>query len=177
MVAGRGSGLITGAPGPGKAKGQHRVEQSSEKGSTGFHPNPGQPTKISCPRFLHLYNSPFLLHKDGLQIGSSTVPGHIQALIKEVWTLTCICMYIRMYACMCACMYTLSESEVTQSCLFATPWMVTYQALLSMGFSRQEYWSGLPFPSPGDLPNPGIEPGSPALQTDALPSEPLGKPM
>ena len=117
MVAGRGSGLITGAPGPGKAKGQHRVEQSSEKGSTGFHPNPGQPTKISCPRFLHLYNSPFLLHKDGLQTGSSTVPGHMQALIREVWTLTCTCMYIRMYACMCACMYTLSESEVTQSCL------------------------------------------------------------
>ena len=45
-----------------------------------------------------------------------------------------------------------------------------------MGFSRQEYWSGLPFPSPGDLPNPGIEPGSPALHTDALPSEALGKP-
>ena len=45
-----------------------------------------------------------------------------------------------------------------------------------MGFSRQEYWSGLPFPSPGDLPNPGIEPWSPALQTDALQSEPLGKP-
>ena len=44
-----------------------------------------------------------------------------------------------------------------------------------MGFSRQEYWSGLPFPSPGDLPDPGIEPGSPALQADALPSEPLGK--
>ena len=57
--------------------------------------------------------------------------------------------------------------------LFATPWTVAYQALRSMGFSRQEYWSGLPFPSPGDLPNPGIEPGSPALQTDALPSEPL----
>ena len=46
--------------------------------------------------------------------------------------------------------------------LFATPWTVAYQAPLSMGFSRQEYWSGLPFPSP-DLPNPGIEPGSPAL--------------
>ena len=59
---------------------------------------------------------------------------------------------------------------------FATPWTVTYQALWSMGFSRQEYWSGLPFHSPGDFPNPGIEPGSPALQTDALPSEPLGKP-
>ena len=59
--------------------------------------------------------------------------------------------------------------------LFVTPWMVAYQAPQSMEFSRQEYWSGLPFPSPGDLPNPGIEPRSPALQTDALPSEPLGK--
>ena len=47
--------------------------------------------------------------------------------------------------------------------LFATPWTVAYQASQSMGFSRQEYWSGLPFPSPGDLPDPGIEPGSPAL--------------
>ena len=47
----------------------------------------------------------------------------------------------------------------------------------SIEFSRQEYWSGLPFPSPGDLPNPGIKPGSPALQADALPSEPPGKPQ
>ena len=60
--------------------------------------------------------------------------------------------------------------------LFATPWTVACQAPLSMGFSRQEYWSGLPFPSPGDLPDPGIEPGSPALQADALTSEPPGKP-
>ena len=59
--------------------------------------------------------------------------------------------------------------------LFATPWTVAYQAPLSMGFSRQEYWSGLPFPSPGDLPDPGIEPWSPALQADALTSEPPGK--
>ena len=60
--------------------------------------------------------------------------------------------------------------------LFATPWTVAHQAPLSMGFSRQGYWSGLPFPSPGDLPNPGIEPRSPALQADSLPSEPPGKP-
>ena len=59
--------------------------------------------------------------------------------------------------------------------LFATPWTVAYQAPRSMGFSRQEYRSGLPFPSPGDLPNPGIEPGSPALQVDSLPTELLGK--
>ena len=61
--------------------------------------------------------------------------------------------------------------------LFATPWTVAYQGPPSMGFSRQKSWSGLPFPSPGDLPNPGIEPGSPALQADALPSEPPGKPI
>jgi hypothetical protein len=60
--------------------------------------------------------------------------------------------------------------------LFATPWPVAYQAPLSMGFSRQEYWSGLPFPSSGDLPDSGIEPGSPAFQADALTSEPPGKP-
>ena len=59
--------------------------------------------------------------------------------------------------------------------LFATPWTVAHQAPLSMGFSRQEYWSGLPFPSPGDLPNPRIELRSPALQTEALTSEPPGK--
>ena len=53
-----------------------------------------------------------------------------------------------------------------------TPWTVAYQAPQSMEFSRQEYWSGLPFPSPGDLPNPGIERGSPALQADTLLSEP-----
>ena len=61
--------------------------------------------------------------------------------------------------------------------LFATPWTVAYQAPLSMGFSRQECWSGLPFPSPGDLPDPGIEPRSPELRADALPSEPPGRPM
>ena len=54
------------------------------------------------------------------------------------------------------------------------PWTVVYQASLSMGFSRQEYGSGVPFPSPGDPPDPGIEPRSPALQADALPSEPPG---
>ena len=71
-----------------------------------------------------------------------------------------------------------SESEVAQSCPTLCDPMdcIAYQAPPSMGFSRQECWSRLPFPSPGDLPNPGIEPGSPALQADALPSEPLGKP-
>ena len=56
-----------------------------------------------------------------------------------------------------------------------TPWTIAYKAPLSMEFSRQEYWSGLSFPSPGDLPDLGIEPRSPALQADALPSEPPGE--
>ena len=60
--------------------------------------------------------------------------------------------------------------------LFATPWTVAHQTPASMGFSRQEYWSGLPFSSPGNLPNQGIEPRSPTLQADALTSEPPGKP-
>ena len=58
----------------------------------------------------------------------------------------------------------------------ATQWPVVPQVPLSMGFSRREYWSGLPFPSLGDLPNPRIKPGCPALQADSLPSEPPAKP-
>ena len=61
--------------------------------------------------------------------------------------------------------------------LFSTTWTVAHQAPLSMGFSRQEHWSGLPFPSPEDLHSPGIKPKSPALQATSLPSEPQGKPI
>ena len=65
--------------------------------------------------------------------------------------------------------------SVTQTCpTFCDPMDCVRQAPLSLGFSRPEYWSGLPFPSPGDLPNPGIELESPALQADSLPSEPPG---
>ena len=60
---------------------------------------------------------------------------------------------------------------------FGDQWTVPHQDSLSMGFSRQEYWSGLPFPSPGELPNPGIKHRSPELQADSLPYEPLGKPF
>ena len=69
------------------------------------------------------------------------------------------------------------EREVTQLCpTLWTPWTVAYQDPQSMEFSRQEYWSGLSFPSPGDLPSLGVEPRSPALQTDTSLSEPPGKP-
>ena len=70
------------------------------------------------------------------------------------------------------CEYTESEKVKVKSLsrvqLFVNPWPVAHQASPSMGFSSQQYWSGMPFPSPGDLPDPGIEPGSPTLWTDAL---------
>jgi len=69
--------------------------------------------------------------------------------------------------CVCVCVYVCGVCMCVV-CVF----VCAYQDPLSMGFSRQEYWSGLPFPSPGDLPNPGLEPRSPVLRADALPSEP-----
>ena len=76
------------------------------------------------------------------------------------------------YLLLCVCAQSSSHVQ-----LFAAPWTVAHQTPLTMEFSRQEYWSGLSFPSPRDLPNPGIEPESPALQADALPSELPGKPV
>ena len=67
--------------------------------------------------------------------------------------------------------------EMVPNTISETLWTVVYHAPPSMGFSRQEYWSGLPFPSPGDLPDTGIKPGSPTLEADALTSEPPGKPI
>ena len=78
---------------------------------------------------------------------------------------------------LCVCARMSARAEFL-SCIpqFLTLWTVAHQAPLSREFSTQEYWSGLPFLSPGDLPDPGIEPGSPALQADTLTSEPPGKP-
>ena len=78
----------------------------------------------------------------------------------------CVCM------CVCVCVCVLSHSGLSNS---VTPWTVAPQAPLSMGFPRQDYWSGQPFLSPGDLPDPGNEPGFPALQADLLLFESPGK--
>ena len=73
--------------------------------------------------------------------------------------------------------YQLQMKLLSRVRFFVTLWTVAHQAPPSMGFSRQEYWSELPFPSPGDLPDPGIEPGSPTVQADTLPSELPGNPI
>ena len=91
-------------------------------------------------------------------------------LKKEIYVPK-IVIPIFLLACVCMCV---SHSVVSDSS--ATPWTVARQAPLSMGFSRQEYWSVLPFPSPGDLPNPGIEPMSPALAGKFFTTEPPGNP-
>ena len=80
------------------------------------------------------------------------------------------------HECMGSSVYAFIYS-VMSFLLFVTPWSVAHHAPLSIGFSRQKYWSGLQFSSPGDLPNPGIELRSPALQAHPLPSEPQGKTM
>ena len=95
---------------------------------------------------------------------SDSLIAQIPSFLKMIW---CNIM------CVCVCVFEL----LSRVRFLATPWTIARQAPLSMGFSRQEYWSGLPFPSPGDLPNLEIEPGSPALQADSLPSEPQGKPQ
>ena len=74
------------------------------------------------------------------------------------------------------CKANLFKMLLSRNRLFSTPWAIDLQAPLSMVSSRQEHWSGLPFPPPGDLPYPGIEPRSAALQADSLPFEPPGKP-
>ena len=103
-----------------------------------------------------------------LPIHSSIPPSVCPPFIFE--DLLCTRCFVRCYGACCG-------GLVAKSCpTLAAPWTVACQASLSIGFSRQEYWSGLPFPSPGDLPNPGIEPGSPALQVDSLPTDLKGKP-
>ena len=96
--------------------------------------------------------------------------GYISILQNQVFR-KCVALSV------CVCFPALdSGGLVAKSCLtLAIPWTVTHQAPLSMGFSRQEYWSGLPFPSPEGFPNPGIEPGCPALQADSLPTKLPGK--
>ena len=117
----------------------------------------------------------------------------ITVLVSIVWYLIVVLIWISLitneHLFMCSLSICISPWEkcllkslvcvlVAQSCpTLCDPGTVAYQAPLSMGFPRQEYWSGLLFPSPGDLPYPGIEPGSPALQADSLPSEPPGKPL
>ena len=103
--------------------------------------------------------------RDGSPPGSS-VPGILQARTLE-WVAISFSN---------ASKWKVKVKSLSCVRLFATTWSAAHQAPLSMGFSRQEYWSGVPFPSPGDLPNPGIKPRSPALQADSLPSQPQGKP-
>ena len=95
-------------------------------------------------------------------------------LVRRVSFRSFVILTTLMCVCVCVCVRVLSCSVVSNS---VVSWTVTCQAPLSIRFPREECWSGFPWPSPGDLPNPGIEPASPALQTNSLPTEPFGKPL
>ena len=122
----------------------------------------------------------FLLHKLYISIFGNTYLGLLCLLggliflsLYNVSLYLLIVIFYILKSLLCACM--LNCFSYVQ--LFAALWTVTRQAPLPMGFSRQEYQSGLPCPSPGDLPDPGIEPGSPAWQVDSLSLHHLGSPQ
>ena len=98
------------------------------------------------------------------------------AFTMALWPwLSCHCVWVRACVRVCVCARVCVCLSVSGAWLFATPWSVARQAALSMEFSRQEYWSGLPVSFLGDLPDPGINPRCPALPLDSLPPEPPGK--
>ena len=103
----------------------------------------------------------------------SELKDSLASTLHWLWHVTCSSLRPMEYD----ALITIRKWKWSRIPLFATPWAVAYQAPPSMEFCRHEYWSGLPFPSPGDLPVPGIKPKSSALQADTLPSEPPGKPM
>ena len=116
------------------------------------------------------------LHLSSLRKGLFFVYTHICSH-PHTYTNTHVHAYIHTYIYMKMAIKSSVCVLDAQSCLFAIQWTLAHQTPLSMGFSRQEYWSELPVHSPGDLPNPGIQPTSPALQADSLLSEPPGKPI
>ena len=123
------------------------------------------------PCFLVIYFGKFSINVH--------ICAHIKVLCFRHSVLQTDELRVRLFPQIRVCIYTHTTfyfvlvGLVAKLCLtLVIPWTVARQAPLSMGFSRQEYWNGLPFPSPGDLPNPGIEPRSPALQAESLPTEP-----
>ena len=138
--------------------------------------------KVTCE--IVLYQTPrkvTFLHSDiaGYCNNLTRSSSHVFSRWPLLSCQACLKTHFKLRARNCMSNKVVSSSSLSLRCvqLFVTPWTVAYQAPPSMGFSRQEYWSGLPFPSPRDLPDPGIEPKSPAFQADALTSEPPGKPQ
>ena len=135
---------------------------------------PGKSTGVGCHCLLHwgivaaaksLQSCPTLCDPRNDSPPGSAVPGILQARTLE-WVAISFSN---------AWKWKVKVKSLSCARLLVTPWTAAYQAPSSMGFSRQEYWSGLPLPSPGDLPNPGIKPRSPAFQAGALTSKPWGK--
>ena len=147
------------------------------------HPSDAQSCSFCC--FSQIFFSPLPSVSKALLLASFLLS--IPLLIRVCWRLTCWFPLVRYSQAKFIhfegeskiVLSIIMKVKVPHSCSTLCDPMdyVACQASLSMEFSSQEYWSGLPFPSPGDLPNPGIKPGSPSLQADSLLSEPSGKPI
>ena len=118
---------------------------------------------MSCFKILYGQLSPICLHSED----GCTFLLYVCHCLAGVCVCVCVCVCMCVYVYVCVCV-------LCRVRLFATPWIIDCQASLSMGFPRQEYWSGLLFSSPGDLPNPWIKPTSPVWQADSLPLSHLG---
>ena len=134
---------------------------------------------LRCIRCYTLSGS-FKQHNHNLLYSTwNSAQGYVPAWMGEglggKWIYTCVAEFLETTTLSIGSALRCASSR-SRAQLFETPRTVACQASLSMGFSRQEYWSGLPYPPPRDLPNPGIEPRSPSLQVDSLPSKPPGKP-
>jgi len=150
--------------------------------------SPGKNTGVGCHFLLQCMkvksesegaqSCPTLSHPMDCSLPGSPIHGIFQARVLEWCAIAFSPIISRFIISMDSCMNDLYSFShlLSHVQLFVTPWTAAYQAPLSLGFSKQEHWSGLPFPSPGDLCNPGIKPRSPALQADSFPSEPSGKP-
>ena len=114
-------------------------------------------------RILKWFAMPF--SRGSTQLRDQTQVSHTVSRFLTIWATILLLNISKL------CIYDSECYSLNRVQLFATPWTVARQANLSMEFSRRENWSGWPFPSPGDPPDPGIEPGSPALQADSLSSE------
>ena len=123
---------------------------------------------LACVMLLYYH-----CHQSSHLLGILYMPGTLCTLSHFMLTIT----FYEGCVCVCVCVSVSLSVCLSHLVMFDSMTSWTWQAPLSMEFSRQEYWSGLTYPSPGDLPNPWIKPRSPALQANSLPSEPPGKPL
>ena len=148
-----------------------RYQLNNGGGKGAIHYPPPSPSPHPTAMYCHNSDSSFILLWPQLFGGdwpSMMLALNLVLAIPQAWGSKACCCSQLMPVCVCECVCVCACLYLSHVQPFVIPWTVAHQALLAMEFSRQKYWSGLPFPSPADLPDPGIEPGSSVLQVDSL---------